>query len=65
MYVSKVTISMGRKFVPPGGDKYAPHEVSVSVEATLDQKDNDQACMSLLRDICKQELESSISKESS
>ncbi len=64
MHVSKVTITMGRKFVPPGGDKYAPHNVEVSVEATLDATDHDQKTMELLRAIVKQELEQSIQKES-
>ena len=63
MYVSKVTISMGRKFVPPGGDKFAPHNVEVSVEATLTAEDHDQKSMELLRSIVKQELEHSIQKE--
>ena len=64
MHVSRVTITMGRKFVPPGGDRFQPHEVSVSVEGTLTPEDHDQTCMSLLRDICKSELLSSIEKES-
>jgi hypothetical protein len=51
-----ITTKKGAKYVPPGGDRYQPHELGVEISAELEEGDDPKTCLGVLRQMAKEEI---------
>lgn len=64
MELKRMTVTMGRKFVPPGGDRFQPHEVTVSIDVSPEPGETQEMVGLALRQIVKEQLTQAMKEES-
>lgn len=57
MLVTKLTRRLGRKYIPPGGDRYQPWTLETELEVTLEPGDCIKTAQEKMREFILKDIE--------